>query len=244
MKIHSIAPALALAVLLAPSSSLAQEPGVKVAAGDFGIGIGDVPRLDGLRLNFRDRYLERVRGLNATLWMPYEDADESVEGLLLGIPLTGAADMKGLAIGFGVGIERDFSGIALAPIGMGAGGRMRGLIVGGVGVGGGSDLDGIMIGGVGGGIGGNLAGIAVGGIGVGVGCGPMHVARARATKGIDRAIASLVPEGRRVTGYRPSLPRTTLSIRRVFPIRTARDTRAGPWMASISSRVSGLTMLM
>ncbi|MCH7991209.1 MAG: hypothetical protein IIC35_02160, partial [Gemmatimonadetes bacterium] len=142
---------------------------MKLAAGDFGIGIGDVPRLDGLRLNFRDRYLERVRGLNATLWMPYEDADGSVEGLLLGIPLTGAADMKGLAIGFGVGIERDFSGIALAPIGMGAGGRMRGLIVGGVGVGGGSDLDGILIGGVGGGIGGNLTGIAVGGIGVGVG---------------------------------------------------------------------------
>ena len=40
---------------------------MKLAAGDFGIGIGDVPRPDGLRLNFRDRYLERVGGINSTL---------------------------------------------------------------------------------------------------------------------------------------------------------------------------------
>ena len=33
-----------------------------------GIAIGDVPRVTGLRINYRDRHLERVDGVNATIW--------------------------------------------------------------------------------------------------------------------------------------------------------------------------------
>ena len=78
----------------------ASAQGLKLALGDFGIGIGPVPRLDGVRLNFRDDYrLERVRGLNATIWTPYEDVRGDVQGIALGLPLTGAHDVAGIAVG-------------------------------------------------------------------------------------------------------------------------------------------------
>lgn len=166
MRARALVPFI-LAGFLLPTTARAQ--GIKLAVGDVGLGIGDVPRLDGLRLNFRDRDLELVRGINATLWTPYEDAEGVVKGLALGLPLTGAAEIKGLALGAGVGVERTFTGIGLAPIGFGAGDRIRGIGVGGVGIGSGGDLEGLMLGGVGLGAGGRITGIAIGGVGVGSG---------------------------------------------------------------------------
>ena len=159
-----------VAALVLPSSAAAQEPGVKFAIGDFGLGIGDVPRLDGFRLNFRDRHLERVRGVNATLWMPYQGARGQVYGLALGLPMTGAYDVEGVGLGLlGVGAEGDLSGIMLGGVGAGAGRNVRGLALGGVGVGAGGDLTGIMVGGVGAGAGGDVRGVLIGGVGAGGG---------------------------------------------------------------------------
>ncbi|MDP2956784.1 MAG: hypothetical protein Q8N53_10205 [Longimicrobiales bacterium] len=106
-------------------------------------------------MNFRDRDLELVRGINATLWTPYEDSNGVVKGLALGLPLTGAAEITGLALGAGIGVNRTFTGIGLAPIGSGAGEGIRGIGVGGVGLGSGGDIEGLMIGGVGLGAGGH-----------------------------------------------------------------------------------------
>jgi hypothetical protein len=80
-----------------------------------------VPLLDGLRLNFRDRHIERVRGINATIWSPHEDADGTVRGIALGFPLTGAGRLSGLALGAGIAVSEEFRGVGLAPLGMGAG---------------------------------------------------------------------------------------------------------------------------
>src|SRR5690348_2069685 len=73
---------------------------------DYGLAIGDKPRMTGLRLNFRDRYLEKITGVNATIWGPYSDArGGSVNGVALGLPLTGARDVNGALIGiFGGGV--------------------------------------------------------------------------------------------------------------------------------------------
>ncbi|HSH44796.1 MAG TPA: hypothetical protein VK966_03015, partial [Longimicrobiales bacterium] len=65
---------ITLTILLAaawPVPEAAAAQSLKIAAGDFGVGIGDVRRLDGLRINFRDRDLERVRGVNITVWRPH-----------------------------------------------------------------------------------------------------------------------------------------------------------------------------
>jgi hypothetical protein len=158
-----------LAALLLPSFAVSQEPGLKLAIGDFGLGIGDVPRLDGIRLNFRDRHLELVRGLNVTIWSPPEGIDGDVEGVALGVPLSGARRIKGLALGLGFGAEESFAGVGVAPLGLGAGGSIRGIAVGGLGMGAGGDVEGVMVGGLGLGAGGDIRGIALGGLGAGGG---------------------------------------------------------------------------
>lgn len=134
------------------------------------ISIGDYPNVVGLRLNFRDSDLERVVGVNATIWSPYEPARGVVKGIALGLPVTGAGDIHGLATGLlGVGASHDISGLAVAPVGLGAGGSLRGIAIGGIGVGAGGGGTGILLGGIGAGMGGSFQGIGIGGVGVGAG---------------------------------------------------------------------------
>jgi hypothetical protein len=137
---------------------------------DVGIAIGDKPRMTGLRFNYRDRHLVEVTGVNATVWSPYQPAAGIVRGLALGVPVTGARRIEGLAIGLaGVGAEESITGIGLAPIGLGAGGELRGVMVAGIGVGSGGGLTGVGVGLVGVGGGGPMTGLMIGGIGVGGG---------------------------------------------------------------------------
>ncbi|WP_397547115.1 hypothetical protein ABUL39_01250 [Rhodothermus marinus] len=57
-----------------------------------GLSIGDSRRVIGVRLNFRDRRLEHVDGVNATIWAPYQPVRGVVHGMALGLPLTGSGD--------------------------------------------------------------------------------------------------------------------------------------------------------
>ena len=150
------------------------------------IAIGDAPRVNGLRINFRDRRLVEVNGVNLTIWSPYRPAIGTVTGLALGLPRTGAAEITGLGIGvlgveaedrfrgigiggLGVGAGGTAEGIMLGTIGVGSGGSVRGIAIGGIGVGSGGDIRGAMIGGIGAGAGGRAEGLLIGGIGAGAG---------------------------------------------------------------------------
>jgi hypothetical protein len=172
----------AAAGLCFPVAAVAQV--LNLTVHDVGVAIGDKPEMTGLRINFRDRYLRRVNGVNFTVWSPYSPATGVVNGLALGLPVTGAKDVHGALIGvLGGGVEGSLTGIAIGGVGIGAGGnlqgitiglvgagaggRMSGLSIGGVGVGSGASISGIQIGGVGIGSGGDLSGISVGGVGVG-----------------------------------------------------------------------------
>ena len=164
---------VATAVLFTPPAALgAQEK----EPGDGGtpvrhISIGNYPRVDGLRLNFRDRDLELVRGVNVTIWTPRDEPYEgTVRGLALGLPMSGARNISGASVGaVGVGASENLHGLNIGGIGAGAGSTLSGISLGGVGVGAGGDVRGIAVGGVGVGAGGSLRGIAVGGIGAGTG---------------------------------------------------------------------------
>ncbi len=141
-----------------------------LGVGGVGISIGDSKRWTGLRLNYRDSRLQEAKGINATIWGPYERGAGTVNGLALGLPLTGASDLTGLGVGiFGVGVEHSFTGIGVAGLGMGGGGNMKGIMVAGLGVGGGGNVTGISIAGLGMGGGGNLNGVAIAGLGAGMG---------------------------------------------------------------------------
>jgi len=136
---------------------------------DVGISIGDSRRVTGLRINFRDRRLEQVNGINATIWTPYE-ANGEVNGLALGLPATGAARITGLTAGvFGAGADERIRGIGVGGLGLGSGGGLSGIMIGGLGVGTGGDIEGIGVGGLGVGGGGNMRGLMIGGLGVGGG---------------------------------------------------------------------------
>src|SRR5258707_520686 len=81
---------------------------------DFGIGIGNSKHVDGLRLNFRDVAPFTVHGINLTLWMPAERGGGDVTGLALGIPVTGAATLRGLGVGLlGLGITDELDGVGI-----------------------------------------------------------------------------------------------------------------------------------
>lgn len=143
---------------------------VNLTVNNVGISIGDSRRVTGLRINFRDRYLREVTGINATIWMPYEESRGDVRGLALGLPATGARNIDGIAAGIiGIGTHETMRGLAIGGIGMGVGDDMKGIAIGGIGMGVGNDLRGIAAGGIGLGIGQDLRGLAVGGIGMGIG---------------------------------------------------------------------------
>ena len=91
-----------------------------LTVGGVGISIGDSRRVNGLRLNFRDSRLEKVNGINATIWTPYRDGDGDITGLSLGLPATGGRNVTGLMAAFlGGAVTEDFAGISVAGLGMG-----------------------------------------------------------------------------------------------------------------------------
>lgn len=141
---------------------------------NYGLSIGNAPHVNGVRLNYRDRGLERVNGLNLTLWRPYDtetiDPTGTVNGVAMGLPLTGADAINGLAVGvFGVEAHSSMRGVAIGGLGAGAGESMGGVAIGGLGMGVGERFTGIGLGGLGIGSGENLIGVAAGGLGVGAG---------------------------------------------------------------------------
>jgi hypothetical protein len=162
---------LALAALFTLGS--ARSPRAQVidlTVNDVGLAIGDKPRVTGLRINYRDRNLVEANGVNLTLWSPYTPATGTVNGLALGVPVTGAKVINGFAVGaLGVGADESITGLGLGLVGLGSGGRLRGIMIGGIGVGSAGGAEGITIGGIGVGSGGTLRGIQIGGIGVGGG---------------------------------------------------------------------------
>ena len=101
-----------VALALLSSAAFAQTPdslggrGLLLGAGGVGLGLGDVPRVTGLRINVRDRALQRVAGLHVTALAPRAPADSAshVTGLALGLPVTGGGRVEGVAAGLlGVG---------------------------------------------------------------------------------------------------------------------------------------------
>src|ERR1700722_10750621 len=97
-----------------------------------GISIGDPRGVNGLRLNVRDSRLERVNGVNLTIWLPVKGRGV-VNGLELGLPATGDGSINGVALAIaGVAVKQNISGIGLAGLGIGAGERLAGVNIAGL----------------------------------------------------------------------------------------------------------------
>lgn len=138
-----------------------------------GIGFGNLSKFTGIRFNFKDRNVERINGINVTIWQTKDDSDQTgtVNGLSLGLPMSmGHATQNGINLGlFGVASTENLNGINIGGLGAGAGQSMNGFNFGGLGIGTGQDLKGINIGVLGAGAGGRVVGINIGGLGIGAG---------------------------------------------------------------------------
>ncbi|MBY0489281.1 MAG: hypothetical protein K2R93_05525 [Gemmatimonadaceae bacterium] len=162
---------LSAALLVAPLLLRAQESrrSLDLGANGAGLSIGDSPRWKGIRLNAVDTRLERMDGINLTVWSPRKTSHGVVRGIALNAPLGGAKRFEGIAIGGGYGVEESMKGLSLSLVGGGAGSDVVGIHLAGVGFGSGGSLRGINIAGVGAGAGGRVEGITIGGVGVGTG---------------------------------------------------------------------------
>lgn len=161
----------------------------------FGLALGNVPRFTGVRINVSDIRVERVDGINLSLWLPRQSDRAVYHGLMLGLVAHEAEAMRGITVS-GIGLATgELSGVGIALVGMGAEraygvalngigfaverrfiglgvagigadvGRFTGAALGGIGVGGG-DMEGVALGGIGVG-GGDMTGLFLGGVGVG-----------------------------------------------------------------------------
>ena len=162
-----------------------------IGAAEIGISLGSASRWTGLRVNARDRCLDRVNGLNLTLWTPGNPVGGTVNGLALGLIAPRAARLRGLSIGIaGVLPEREAAGITIGGLGVVSEGRLRGVSVGLLGVVSEGRADGVSIAGLGLVPEGGATGFNLGGLGV-VSEGPLS--------GVNLAGLGIVAE-RRVSG--------------------------------------------
>ena len=140
-----------------------------IPSSEWGLSIGNSKRFTGLRFNYRDHNVDRITGLNITLWDSYDNKESLVEGVSLGL-MPNAGTLNGLNMGvLGAAAEHNANGISFGLLGAGAGGTVNGIAFGGLGVGAGESINGVMIGGLGAGAGQSITGLAIGGLGAGAG---------------------------------------------------------------------------
>jgi hypothetical protein len=128
------------------------------------ISLGNTAGVNGLRLNFRDSRLDRVNGVNLTVWLPKGQGKGTVNGLALGVPATGAFTINGLGVGAGLEATHNINGVLVSGLGSVALGTVTGVSVSGLATAGGQSLVGINVGGLGVLAGQSLWGLNVGGL--------------------------------------------------------------------------------
>ena len=106
--------ALAALVLCGWTPGFAQISSIDLTVNDIGLSVGDSPRTIGLRLNYLDRQMVEVKGINATIWGSERVGD--VGGLALGLPVTAA---------------RTITGVGASVVGVRAADSLRGIMIGG-----------------------------------------------------------------------------------------------------------------
>ncbi len=165
---------LILTLLAAASSiSMILSQGFNIPSQNWGLSFGNSTRFNGIRFNIIDKDIEKINGINISVWGHKESGRQTgtVNGISIGLPAAmGTEYRNGINIGIvGAGAKMDIRGINLGVLGTGAGNDAVGINFGALGTGAGNDLVGLNIGGLGVGAGRNMKGINLGGLGAGAG---------------------------------------------------------------------------
>jgi hypothetical protein len=138
----------------------------------YGISIGNSYEFTGIRINFADKNVKRINGLNVTFWLKtFQNYSSSVNGISIGVLPTGGS-MQPLNLGLlGLGSSpNNINGLSLGGLIIGSGGDINGLSMSGLitmADGDRSVISGISISGIGIGAEKGINGLAIGGLGVG-----------------------------------------------------------------------------
>lgn len=101
-----------------------------LALGGYGVSLGNSKRVTGIRINTSDHQVERVTGLNLTLWNPGQNPAAVYQGASIGLIGVKGRRVTGLALGgLGVNAREQVSGVAVGSIGVKAP-QVRGLAAG------------------------------------------------------------------------------------------------------------------
>ena len=172
---------LAIAILMLVAGPVAAG-GLGLPSSHWGLGFGNLRDFTGLRLNLRDDDVDRVGGVNVTLWAPKREGGHYAG---LGLHLVGlsAHRFDGVALSL-LGSEIDAgSGIFVNGLGM-EGGDLEGILVNGLGAGL-DDFTGVAVALLGLGAG-DVTGITLSGLGMGADeVTGIHLAAAALGAGID-----------------------------------------------------------
>jgi hypothetical protein len=137
-----------------------------IGAARTGISVGNSPVWTGLRINWSDQGVQRVTGINFTIWRPRENPDFRMTGLALGIAGPGAGTLNGVSAGLGgVVADEAIRGIALGGLGVVSQGTIDGAVIGGLGVVAEGALRGLSIAGLGVVSQGSTTGVTIAGLG-------------------------------------------------------------------------------
>lgn len=181
-----------LAAACARTSALAQadtvpEPpashhALRLTVGGVGLTLGNSRTATGIRINLVDHQVERVTGLNLTLWKPKANPDLVVTGVAAGLVGPRARRIDGIALG-GVGVmateqlngvsagglivlsRNEINGVAVGGLASVAAQRLRGIGLGGLAAVGDHGIDGLAAGGLLTLSEGNVNGVTFGGLG-------------------------------------------------------------------------------
>ncbi len=134
--------AITLLSFILHSTSDAQEAsagrpgwGLDLTIGGTGLAIGNIPKVNGFRINFRDHHLDEVNGLNLTLWPPKQNhrVGGIVRGMAVGLAAPTADRIQGLSLGgLAVVAQEEISGISLAGLAVVGEGVVQGIAIGGL----------------------------------------------------------------------------------------------------------------
>ena len=131
-------------LLLAAGSSVAWS--LDLGMRHTGLSIGNSPRWTGVRVNLRDSGIQRINGVNLTLWKAHDVDAAVITGVAVGLAPQ-AGTLRGIQFGLlGVAYSTREQGIAVGGLGVGGDGPMTGLALGGLGVGCSGSIRGLIIG--------------------------------------------------------------------------------------------------
>ncbi len=138
----------------------------------YGVSIGNSYDFTGVRINFADKNVKRITGLNVTFWIKkFENQNAIVNAISIGV-LPVAGKMQPINIGLlGVGTaKQNLNGISIGGFIIGSGGKINGLSLSGIATmadGENSEISGIALSGIGIGAHKAINGMAIAGFAVG-----------------------------------------------------------------------------